>query len=414
MTDTTTNTITTDTTAAPVYAIHESNWTGLEKKLSRIARKCAALGAPFVFEVVGEEYRTERVHGQDVTARFVLIKAEGTARVDNWEFVATLEQHDGGNIIRRYNDNIILPERFRTSGNVCEHCHTSRPRINLYIIHNTKTNEFKQVGGTCLSLYTHGLSLEYVTAWLDGMDALAHLDGAYDPEQVSSFDYYNVREVVAYAAAVTKKTGYLKACDCCPTRNTVAVLLSRYAPLPSKLATLNGGGYLPKGIKLTAYDMTVSDSEIDAILNYYSGLSDSTEFIHNIKVAISAQWVRPANLGILCYMPEGYYKHVAAEQERRAREAQKATERHEHYGEEGKRYRGVTVRNVREVAHYSTEYGITSIYNIMIDDNIVLTWKSTKEISTEEGAYSKIDFTVKCHGDYNGTPQTLVTRCKLY
>lgn len=409
MTDTTT---TATTAAAPVYAIHEANWATLEKKLNRTARKCAALGAPFVFEVVGEEFRTERVHGQNVTTRFVLIKAEGVARVADWEFIATLEHHDGGNIIRRYNDNIILPERFRTSPNVCEHCHTSRPRINLYIIHNTVTNEFKQVGGTCLSLYTHGLSFEYVTAWLDGVDALERLDGAYDPDAVSSFNYYNVREVVAYAAAVIKKTGYLKACDCCPTRNVVAVLLG-YTPLSSKLSTINGG-YLPKGIKLTADDMAVSDFEIDSILNYYSDLSDSTEFIHNIKAAISAQWVKPANLGILCYMPEGYYRHVAAEQERRAREEQRATERHEHYGEEGKRYKGVAVKSVREIAYYSTEYGITSIYNIVIDDNIVLTWKSTKEISTEEGAYSKIDFTVKCHGDYNGTPQTLVTRCKLY
>ena len=409
MTDTTT---TTATTAAPVYAIHESNWATLERKLSRIARKCAALGAPFVFEVVGEEYRTEKVHGQDVTARFVLIKAEGTARVDNWEFVATLEYHDGGNIIRRYN-NIVLPKRFRTSGNVCEHCHTSRPRVNLYIVHNTVTNEFKQVGGTCLSLYTHGLSLEYVTAWLDGMDALTQLNGVYDPDAVSSFNYYNVREVVAYAAALIKKTGYLKACDYCPTRDAVAVLLS-YVPLSSKLATINGDGYLPKGIELTADDMAVSDSEIDSILDYYSSLSDSTEFVHNIKAAISAQWVKPANLGILCYMPEGYYRHVAAEKERKEREEQRATERREHYGEEGKRYKGVAVKSVREVAHYSTEYGITSIYNIVIDDNIVLTWKSTKEISTEEGAYSKIDFTVKCHDDYNGTPQTIVTRCKLY
>ena len=409
-----TTTTDTATTAAPVYAIHEANWASLEKKLNRIARKCAALGAPFVFEQVGEEYRTERVHGQDVTARFILIKAEGTARIADWEFCATLEYHDGGNIIRRYNDNIVLPERFRTSPNVCEHCHTARPRINLYIIHNTKTNEFKQVGGTCLSLYTHGLSLEYVTAWLDGMDALTRLDGAYDPDAVSSFDYYNVRDIVAYAAALIKKTGYLKARDYCPTRNAVAVLLSCYATLPSKLATINGDGYLPKGIKLTAHDVAVSDSEIDAILNYYSNLSDGSEFIHNIKSAISAQWVKPANLGVLCYMPEGYYRHVAAEQERKEREAQRATERHEHYGEEGKRYRGMGVKSVREVAHYSTEYGITSIYNIVIDDNIVLTWKSTKEISTEEGAYSKIDFTVKCHGDYNGTPQTLVTRCKLY
>lgn len=410
MTDTTD---TTTTTAAPVYAIHEGNWATLERKLNRIASKCAALGAPFVFEVVGEEFRTEKVHGQDVTARFILIKAEGVARVDDWEFVATIEYHDGGNIIRRYNDNIVLPERFRTSGNVCEHCHTARPRINLYIIHNTKTDEFKQVGGTCLSLYTHGLSLEYVTAWLDGVDALEHFDGVYDPEQVSNFNYYNVREVVAYAAAVIKKTGYLKACDCYPTRNIVAALLG-YGTLPSKLAIVNDGGYLPKGIKLTADDMAVSDSEIDTILDYYSNLSDSTEFVHNIKSAISAQWVKPANLGILCYTPEGYYRHVAAEQERKKREEQKDIERHEHYGEEGKRYKGASVKSVREVAHYSTEYGITNIYNVMIDDNIVLTWKSAKEISTEKGAYSKIDFTVKCHGDYNGTPQTLVTRCKLY
>lgn len=52
------------------------------------------------------------------------------------------------------------------------------------------------------------------------------------------------------------------------------------------------------------------------------------------------------------------------------------------------------------------------IYNIIIDNDVVITWKSSVLLDLSK-TYSKIDFTVKSHEEYKDTPQTIVTRCKL-
>jgi hypothetical protein len=169
-----------------VYAIYEEFLPDVEKKLKRIARKCERHGNPFTFEIKGEEIRAIRKH--DSTAmvgmpnpveyyKFVLIDVEGTARIDSWECLAVMEVHDVGNVIRRINTEVEIPERFRTSENICEHCNSKRNRNNLFVIHNTKTDEWKQVGGDCLKLYTNGLNMEYITAWLDGITELEENDG---------------------------------------------------------------------------------------------------------------------------------------------------------------------------------------------------------------------------------------------
>ena len=74
------------------YAIYEGNLDRLEKKLKRIFNKCKAYGCDFHYEQTGEEFRELKDEkGNKYTARFVLVEAEGTAVINDWEFVAELE-----------------------------------------------------------------------------------------------------------------------------------------------------------------------------------------------------------------------------------------------------------------------------------------------------------------------------------
>lgn len=82
------------------YAIYEGNLDRLEKKLKRIFNKCKAYGCDFHYEQTGEEFRELKDEkGNKYTARFVLVEAEGTAVINDWEFVAELEHTEKGNII---------------------------------------------------------------------------------------------------------------------------------------------------------------------------------------------------------------------------------------------------------------------------------------------------------------------------
>lgn len=138
------------------YAIYEGNLDRLEKKLKRIFNKCKAYGCDFHYEQTGEEFRELKDEkGNKYTARFVLVEAEGTAVINDWEFVAELEHTEKGNIITGV-AGIEVPERYYTTTPVCEHCNSKRYRKNTYIVRNKTTGEFKQVGKSCLCNHSKG------------------------------------------------------------------------------------------------------------------------------------------------------------------------------------------------------------------------------------------------------------------
>ena len=105
------------------YEIFEGNLDRLEKKLARIEKKCKKYGADFHYEVVGETYREVESEGETCTTRFVIVDVEGFAKINNWEFIATIDHTENGNIIRNIVE-IEIPDRYRTSDGYCEHCNT--------------------------------------------------------------------------------------------------------------------------------------------------------------------------------------------------------------------------------------------------------------------------------------------------
>ena len=154
------------------YAIYEGNIDRLEKKLKRISNKCKAYGCDFHYEQTGEEFRELKDEkGNKHTARFVLVEAEGTAIINDWEFIAELEHTENGNIITGV-AGVEVPERYYTSKPMCEHCNSKRFRKNTYIVRNKQTGEFKQVGKSCLKDFTHGMSAEAVTQYMSLFDTL--------------------------------------------------------------------------------------------------------------------------------------------------------------------------------------------------------------------------------------------------
>lgn len=386
------------------YAIAESLFDSVSSKLVRIAKKCVRYGGGFTFDIVGEEYRsyTNSAHVHE-TQKFIIIDVSGTAKIDDWEFVATLDIYKNGNIVRRYNTDIDLPNRFMKSENVCEHCGTKRLRNNLYVIHNTETGEFRQVGGNCLALYTGGLSMEYVAAWMDGITELESNSCVF-----GSKVYYDVRDVVRYAYIITEKVGYMRASDnpsLLATRDMVRIVSNKHEGAVDELnAKLREHGYEEK---FTISDFTADvDEVVDAIIDYWFRCEDGGEFAHNVKVMLEEGYVESKQFGYLAYLPKGYMRHV----EREAEHVKNTSEPCSYYGEVSKRYKNIDVERVEKIASFETDYGISHIYAITICDGSRLVWKTTKYI--EDGC-SKISFTVKSHGEYRGKMQTEVTRCSI-
>ena len=156
------------------YLIHESNMERLMKKLTTIQNKCAKYGCEFHFEELGEVFQDtkDEATGEVHTARYIEVEVSGIARIADWEFVATIEHAEPMNIIRSFRPEYEIPARFYTADTFCEHCRTRRYRKDTYIVRNTQTGEFKQVGKSCLKDFTGGLYAEQVAQYISWFDEL--------------------------------------------------------------------------------------------------------------------------------------------------------------------------------------------------------------------------------------------------
>lgn len=391
-----------------IYNIPEYRIETLEKKLAHISKKCAKYGNEFSYTKGESFFETikEAQPGHDITIKFIPVNVSGTAHIANWEFIATLEHHYNGNIIKRYNTEIEIPGRFKTSPNVCEHCHVKRDRLNLYVIHNTETGEWKQVGKSCLKSYTNGLSAEYVAAWMSAIDILTDAEGQLlgdvgdELSDGRCHPYYEIESILSAAWAITEKYGYCKVDEEPSTKSLVRSLIVNGIEDTEKLYRVK----LPSEHDIFSGDASLI---VKDVVNYYTSLDDSSEFIHNVQVILSERYCEPKNFGLLVYLPYGYKKameKVAREQMEREDNADC-----EYFGEVGKRYKNVVV-TLSTLTSYETDYGVTMIYKMVDAENHVFTWKTSNYFIP--GNYT-VAMSVKDHKEYRGQKQTEVTRCKL-
>lgn len=398
-----------------IYKIYEDFFNDVEKKLKRIGKKCAKHGNPFTFEVVGNEISEveNEETGRKEYYKFIIVEVEGTAKINDYECVAILENHEHGNIIRRINNEIDIPERFMHTENFCEHCNSKRRRKELYIIHNTKTNEFKQVGSNCLMLYTNGLNAEYVASYIDGITELEEFSGRVGGH---GRYYIPVDEVLGYATEIINKMGYFNSNSNCPTKHLVLNMLYRNSSLNDKIyninKTLEANDFR---VRFNSTDFYKDNTEkfTEEVIKYYLENEDGGEFINNVKVILKEGYVEYHNVGYLCYLPEGYSRYIEKENQKAK---QIENEISEHFGEVGKRYKDLKVYNSKILTSYETMFGTCYVYKFVLESGNVLIWKSSnwyEELENADKEIKNITFTVKSHSEFNNLKQTEVTRCKL-
>ena len=90
------------------YAIYEGNMERLEKKLTRIFNKCKAYGCDFHYQQTGEVFKELKdENGKTYNARFVLVEAEGTAVINDWEFIAEVDHTEKVKFCQKQLDNAL-------------------------------------------------------------------------------------------------------------------------------------------------------------------------------------------------------------------------------------------------------------------------------------------------------------------
>lgn len=393
------------------FAIYEGNMERLMKKINRIRNKCEKYGCDFHFAEVGEEYRTLKDdEGQEYTARFVLVEAEGIAVVNGWKFIAEVEHTEKGNIISKACD-IEVPERYYTSDTVCEHCNSKRYRKNTFLVMNEETGEFKQVGKSCLKDFTRGMSAEGVAQYTALFEEL--IEGETPCGVGYGERYYPVKEFLMYVAETIKHFGYVRTQD--SGRSTRDRAFDYYMMEHGGRFTEKEKQSLREEMQSVSFNAEGNTEFAEKALDWLNSQNVDSNYMHNLKTACSLEYTIYRNLGILASLYPTYNRELEYQAEKRQKELEQAKEQASeqnsiYIGSVGDRVE-IDVYSIKCVTSWETQYGVTLIYKIVDTNGNVYTWKTSKFIDEEN--VDMVKGTVKSHNEYRGIKQTEITRCKV-
>lgn len=384
------------------YLIHESNIERLEKKLNTISNKCGKYGCAFTYEVIGEQFKENE---EGIVSRYIEIETEGVAKINDWMFVAAIDFNDNGNIIRKCgNIEIEIPERYYTSEPICEHCNTNRRRKDAYIVMNTTTGEFKQVGRSCLKDFTCGLSAELVAQYIAAFDTM--IEGEAVASGWHAVEYLDTKEYLQYVVECINHFGFYG------TQSERSTKSRAYEYLMANAGKI----YLKKHLQQLLIEMeevnfnhdTVEAKEaVENALAWIAEQNENNNYIHNVKVLASQQYITYKDMGFIASLIPTYNKAMKKEQIRK--EQQEADSKSTFIGNIGERIK-INVESIECVASWDTMYGCTFLYKMTDANGNVYTWKTGKNVENTE---STIVGTIKSHNEFRGIKQTELTRCKI-
>lgn len=403
---------------ANTYLIREENMERLEKKLATIRKKCEASHCSFNYTIIGDHFETyTNEYNEEVTVRYKEVEVDGVAKYNNWHFVATIDHHDEGNVIRAYDTELVVPDKYKTCGPTCEHCQKIRSRKDTYLIYNDETHEFKQVGKSCLQEFTNGLSADNIAFFCSIYEKL---EEGHEYSGPSSNRYIEVESILRYAFECFKHWGYQKSASSFyeeevpvgyrSTRDRVTdyYYINRLFGKEREQCReeMNSVGFNP--------DSEYAVESTKAALEWIRNEKDlSSEYIRNLHIICSDEYTDYRSLGILVSLTVSYARHIeqiaAYEEKEKVEKEEKATS---NYVGEIKDKLEITTTNFQLVSSWSTIYGMTYLYKWADESGNVFIWYASNPVENEDRVVS-VKGTIKDHSEYNGLKQNVMTRCKV-
>ena len=391
------------------FAIYEGNMPKLMKKIERIRNKCNKYGCDFHFAETGEEFRRVTLKdGRDVVVRSVIVEAEGTAIVNGWKFIGSVEHTEKGNIIRKIAD-VKVPDKYYTTDPICEHCHTNRYRKDTYIIMNDSTGEFKQVGKACLKDFTGGMSIESATQYMSLLNCLEEESNNYSINLSSVKFYVDTREYLRYVAEAIKHFGFVRT-DC--GYSTKDRALDYFNIEHDGKFTSNEEARIKSEMKAVSFNANDEDNYklVDEALNWLNNTEYDSDYIYNLKVACSLDYVSYRHLGIVASIFPTYTRELEHLAKLAEREEAAKNSTSKYVGSIGDRV-VVCAESIECITSWPNQFGVTRLYKIVDKSGNVYIWKTGNFVDETSGV--TIRGTVKSHNEYEGILQTELTRCKI-
>lgn len=267
-----------------LFQIPAANMPKFEEQIAKLSKKSVKLiGSeirPFTFSHEDRKLSdglTHRVYTVMLTAELPVL--------NGWTFVARLDHsNDTGTIVRMVPNAGELPAQYRnTTATTCDHCGHKRYRRDTFVVRHDETNEFKQVGSTCLKdFFGHD---PYKIAKLAELLGYAYECGKGGEHYVGGdMRWTDVEEFCGYAAMAVRLNGWVSA-------------KAAYANSFLTSTKVTATELMLSGKKLEDADkaLAIASLEWATSLREKATLSD---YEHNINVVASATMIEYRSTGL--------------------------------------------------------------------------------------------------------------------
>ena len=388
------------------------DFAALEARFAKLNKRADKLGVPHITVEILEEFARPVVdeHGNpDIMGRTIpcyKIKTVGEyPHYADWTFLATIESHEGGNIIRAIPDaNEDELKALRSiKQNHCDHCNKSRNRVDTFIVRNDKTGELKQIGRNCIKDFLGGKDPKAIMHWFIWRnETFSFVEEAEEKNRSARIEpEADTIVVLACAAAAIRNYGYKKASEeyMGSTTDIVRTVLFSMRPLDKRDGRCE---WFDKIVPTTE-----DKAEAEAILAWFKSLDEETRtsntFMHNLNVLLGGKYTKHRDVGfVTAVFPT--HKRMTTEKVERPQRSNVAL------GNIGDKLE-LKVKVLRENL-VSGAFGRVQIVAMEDEAGNDLVWFNNGKIVLGLGDEAVIRGTVKKHDVFNGRNQTHLTRVK--
>jgi hypothetical protein len=373
-------------------------------KIAKINARAAKRGFTGRFTLTADrvEETSTNLLGFTVTEVFYSVTVDGEAPSYNgWTFQARVDRV-GESFTLATAPGVDYVARDLVRPGQCDHCKHNRPRKYTYLVKNAETGEVKQVGSTCLKDF---LGWDGSVVFVSTDEVAGDLGSSFGGGPAT----YDVDSVLAVAFGAIRAFGFRPSNSIGATAQTVRTILSGRRMTEQERIAL-------EPVRAYADEANAKVATIKAwILS--DDFNGQSTYVDNLKVAAAASEVTDRQIGLLASAPQAYVRHLETAEERTAKEAQWAAEKaartsSEYVGTKGDKIEiKATIVSIRFIPG---QFATTVLYKLRGDDGNLFAWFASREaLGEDEGVSVALKGTIKNHEEYEGTKQTVLTRCKV-
>ena len=384
----------------PVYNIPSYKYQNLIERLTALSNKAVKLGLGKIeFETIGKHFETfkdESYH--DVTLQMFEVSIEGQSPIiEEWQFVGKIEPTPNGNVVKAFEE---LPEKYRNVDMTCDHCHTNRYRKEVYILRHNETNEYKQVGSTCLKDFTGANDILAIANHYEEINILYNElsnEEDYDLEKMSKGEtWIKLESFIAYTIEEIHKNGFSSRSKAVIGCATADLVLNTMFPLyGAKRPELQ-----PESTKQAKIIIKWAREEL-------ANKERKTDYEHNMALICSEDYIKWSWSGYAASLVPLYNKENSKTNTEHNNEYVGTIKKRETY----KLFCEKVIPIHKEYTYYN-QPSVTYLHKFRDEQNHLLVW-FTSSYELDTGVWYTGKCTVKDHSEYNGEKQTVLTRCKL-